>query len=297
MTRTALIAGQGALPRRVAQALAGTDWFACHLDGALPEGVGQSRGFRLEGLGSFIAGLKNDGVDQVVFAGRIVRPSVDPSRVDAATQPLLPRITDALQDGDDGALRALIATFEDAGLTVVAPQDLDPSMTALPLARQPSERDLEDIARAVDVHGALSPLDVGQGVVVAQGQVLAIEAAPGTDFMLATLAKQPPQPPRPAGAGAFDLFGGAADWLSGGSVPSGLPSFEKPAGGVFFKAPKLGQDRRIDLPVVGPDTIRRCAAAGLNGLALEDGGVLVLEPEDVAAQLRSTGLFLSAWSR
>lgn len=291
-----MIAGQGALPRRVAKALAGTDWFACHLDGFLPEGVGQSRGFRLEELGGFLTSLKDADVAQVVFAGDIARPALDPSRVDGATQPLLPRILQGLRDGDDAALRAVIATFEEAGLRVVAPSDLDPTLTELPLAGQPGEVDLADIARAVDVHAALSPIDVGQGVVVARGRVLAIEAAPGTDFMLATLAARPPQPPR-AAAGGFDLFGGAADWLSGGPAQSGLPPFDKPDGGVFFKAPKLGQDRRIDLPAIGPETIRRCAAAGLNGLALEQGGVMVLEPEDVAAQLRSSGLFLAAWSR
>lgn len=296
MTRTALIAGRGALPRRVAKGLAGTDWFACHLDGQVPDGVGQSRGFQLEQLGSFLTGLRDDDVSQVVFAGLIRRPNVDLARVDDATRPLVPRMAQALQEGDDAALRALIALVEQAGLSVVAPQDLDPTLVDLPLAGTPSDRDLADIARAVDVHKALSPLDVGQGVVVAGGQVLAVEAVPGTDFMLATLAKQPPQPPRPAGGSAFDLFGGAADWLSGGAVPSGLPPLDTPDGGVFFKAPKVGQDRRIDLPAIGPDTIRRCAAAGLNGLALEQGGVLILEPEDVTAQLRSTGLFLAAWT-
>ena len=296
MTRTALIAGRGALPCRVAKGLAGTDWFACHLEGAVPEGVGQSRSFRLEGLGGFVASLVEARVEQVVFAGAIDRPFFDPSRVDSATQPLLPRIGAALREGDDGALRALIEVFGAAGLAVVAPQDVDPTLTELPLAGAPSETDLADIVRAVEVHGALSPLDVGQGVVVASGRVLAIEAAPGTDFMLATLAQGPPQPPRPA-AGGFDLFGGAADWLSGGAAPAGLPSFDRPGGGIFFKAAKLDQDRRIDLPAIGPDTIRRCAAAGLNGLALERDGVLVLDPEDIAAQLRATGLFLTAWSR
>ncbi|MEM7709720.1 MAG: UDP-2,3-diacylglucosamine diphosphatase LpxI, partial [Pseudomonadota bacterium] len=287
--RTALIAGRGALPRRVAKGLAGTDWFACHLDGTVPDGVGQSRAFRLEGIGRFVTSLVEDGVSQVVFAGGIDRPTFDPSRVDGETQVLLPRISAALRDGDDGALRALIAVFEDAGLAVTAPQDVDPTLIDLPLAGAPSEADLADIAHAVNVHGALSPWDVGQGLVVAAGQVLVVETAPGTDFMLATLAEGPPRPPKPAGGG-FDLFGGAADWLSGGTMPAGLPAFERPPGGVFFKAPKVGQDRRIDLPAIGPETIRRCAAAGLNGLALEQDGVFVLEPDDVAAQLRATGL-------
>jgi DUF1009 family protein len=301
VTRTALIAGQGALPHRIARALSGTDWFACHLEGNLPEGVGQSRGFRIETLGTLLEDLGSRDVDRVVFAGAIGRPVLDPARLDAATAPLAPRLAEAIRAGDDGALRAVIDIFETAGLTVVAPQDLDPTLTDLPLTGTPSDRDLADIERAAAVHAALAPLDVGQGVVVAGGQVLGIEALPGTDWMLTSLAKGPPPPPRGAGGGGLfggDIFGGAADWLAGGGAPGrALPDFPRPEGGVFFKAPKAGQDRRVDLPAIGPDTVRRAAAAGLSGIAAEAGGILVLDRDDLAAQLRATGLFLAAWSR
>ncbi|MGB3409497.1 MAG: UDP-2,3-diacylglucosamine diphosphatase LpxI [Jannaschia sp.] len=304
MSRLALIAGQGALPAVLANALgrSGRAWFACHLKGFAPTGVGQSRAFRIENLGSFIASLKDDGVDEVCFAGAIARPPLDPSAVDAATTPLVPRMMQAVQVGDDAALRTVIAFFEEAGLAVVGAQDVAPALLTLPLHGTPTERDLSDIARAVEVHAALSAVDVGQGCVVAAGQVLAVEAAPGTDWMLASLYEGPPAPPqpRPPAGGLFggDLFGGAADWLSGGSVPrGGMPAFPRPAGGVFFKAAKPGQDRRIDLPTIGPETVRRVAAAGLNGIAVERGGVLVLDPEDVAAQVRAKGLFLAGWDR
>ncbi|MFO6463514.1 LpxI family protein [Jannaschia sp. KMU-145] len=298
MTRTALIAGQGALPRTLASALAGTDWFACHLDGFAPTGVGQSRGFRIETLGSFIADLRADGVTRVCFAGRIARPPLEAGAVDAATMPLVPRMMQALQSGDDAALRTVIAFFEEAGLEVVGAQDLMPALLDLPLTGTPSEGDLSDIARAAEVHRGLADLDIGQGCVVAGAQVLAVEAAPGTDWMLASLARRPTAPRPASGGGIFggDLFGGAADWLSGGGPAQGMPDFARPEGGVFFKAPKAGQDRRIDLPAIGPQTVRAAAAAGLNGIAVEAGGVLVLEREDVAAQLRATGLFLASWS-
>ncbi|WGH78738.1 LpxI family protein [Jannaschia ovalis] len=295
MSRLALIAGRGGLPRVLANALAGQDWFACHLQGFAPEGVGQSRAFRLEHLGSFIADLRDRGVDRACFAGAVSRPKVDPSAIDAATAPLVPRIMQVLGAGDDAALRAVMEIFEEAGIAVLAPQEVAPQLLDLPTQGTPSERDLVDIARAAEVHEGLSALDIGQGCVVAGGQVLAVETLPGTDWMLASLARRPAAPPR--GAGGFDLFGGAADWLSGGGAQPGLPAFERPEGGVFFKAPKLGQDRRVDLPTIGPETVRRAAAAGLNGIAVEAGGVLVLERDEVAAQLRGAGLFLAAWSR
>jgi DUF1009 family protein len=298
----ALIAGRGALPAHLANALGrpGADWFACHLEGHPPEGVGQSRAFRVERLGSFIAGLRAEGVERVCFAGAIARPPLDATAVDAATVPLVPRMMQAIRAGDDAALRAVLGFFEEAGLDVVAPQDVAPDLLDLPETGTPSARDRADIARAAEVHAALGAIDVGQGCVVAGGQVLAVEALPGTEFMLATLIPRPTAPRQEESGGLFggDLFGGAADWLSGGHGPvAPLPAFARPEGGVFFKAAKPGQDRRVDLPTIGPDTIRSVAAAGLRGLALERGGVLVLGRAEVASLLRRYGLFLTAWER
>ncbi|WP_245190988.1 LpxI family protein [Jannaschia formosa] len=299
----ALVAGQGGLPGALANALGrrGEPWFACHLEGFAPTAVGQSRGFRIERLGSVIAALRSEGVTRVCFAGRIARPPLDPSAVDAETMPLVPRMMQAIQAGDDAALRTVIAFFEEAGLSVVGAQEIAPDLLDLPVTGTPGQRDLADIARAAEVHAAIGAVDVGQGCVVARGQVLAVEALPGTDFMLASLTPQPPAPPEAPGQGLFggDLFGSAADWLSGsgGGLQRRLPDFARPEGGVFFKAAKPGQDRRIDLPVIGPETVRAVAAAGLNGLALEAGGVLVIDREDVAAQLAAAGLFLAAWER
>jgi DUF1009 family protein len=294
--RIALIAGQGAMPGIVASRLGreGRSWFACHLEGFEPRGVGQSRAFRLEELGSFLAALCEERVGEVVFAGAIRRPRLDPEALDEKTAPLAPRIAEALRAGDDAALRTVLALFEEAGLRVTAPQEVVPELGELPVSGTPGERDRADIARAAEVHAALAQVDVGQGCVVASGQVLAVEALPGTDWMLASLARRP-RAPQPRGGGG-DMLGGMADWLSGGAPrePT-LPEFPRPDGGVFFKAAKAGQDRRIDLPTIGPETVARCAAAGLAGLILERGGVLVIDREQCLARARSAGLFVAAW--
>ncbi|MEZ5885126.1 MAG: LpxI family protein, partial [Paracoccaceae bacterium] len=101
---------------------------------------------------------------------------------------------------------------------------------------------------------------------VAQGLCLAVEALPGTDAMLDFAALHQGLRPDPAGAR-----------------------------GVFYKAPKPGQDRRIDLPAIGPQTVARAAAAGLAGIAWEAGGVLLLGREKTLAAAQEAGLFL--WSR
>lgn len=298
--RTVLIAGEGALPGVLAAALgrSGTAWYACHLDGHPPAQVGQSRAFRIERLGGLLDELRADGVARVCFAGRVARPRIDPTQIDAATQLLVPRIAAALEAGDDGALRAVIEIFEDAGFDVVGADAIAPELLDVPVVGQPSDRDRRDIARARAVHAALGAADVGQGCCVAGGQVLAVEALPGTDWMLASLAPPPPAAPQPMAAAGGGLLGGMADWLSGPAMPArGLPDFARPPGGVLYKAPKPTQDRRIDLPTIGPETVRRAAAAGLAGIAIEAGGVLVLEAADVAAQARAGDVFLTTVER
>ena len=255
----ALIAGQGALPQLLA--CARPDAICYHLDGFAPDDV-SSQPFRIERLGSFIAALQANGVTEVCFAGRIARPLLDPSAIDAATLPLVPRMMQALQAGDDSALRVVLEIFEEAGLHVIAAQDVLPLLLVVPVQGTPSDRDRKDIARAMQVHAALDPLDVGQGCVVAGGQVLSIEAMPGTDWMLASLRH-----------------------------------FDGPVGGVLFKAAKARQDRRVDMATIGPDTVTGAAAAGLSGIAVVQDDILVLDAQEMTHRLTRTGLFLTTWTQ
>ncbi len=261
----ALIAGQGALPARVLAAWGGTA-LICELEGA-PSGLsGDPLRFRIEQLGSFLGTLKGAGVSEVCFAGRLSRPPLDPAAVDAATMPLVPRMLQALGQGDDAALRTVLSFFEEAGIAIRAAQEIAGDLmppAGVPSTAQPGERDEKDATRAAEIHAALGAADIGQGCVVAAGQALAVETLGGTDWMLATLA--------------------------GGNRPAG------PAGGVLYKAPKPGQDMRIDVPAIGPDTVAAAAAAGLSGIVIAAGGVIVLDPGATVAAADAAGLFL--WVR
>jgi len=258
----ALIAGTGALPEAVAGQLDAPP-LVCALIGHAPDTLTVDVTFRLETLGSFLAVLRDNGVKQVCMAGAIGRPAIDPNAIDAATLPLVPLIGKAMASGDDGALRAAIEIFEAAGLEVCAAQDIAPNL--LPgagcLSRlTPGERDRRDAARGAGIVAAMARADVGQACVVAESQALVLEGAFGTDWMLQGLATRPDA-----------------------------------GGGVLFKAPKPGQDRRVDLPVIGPDTILAACAAGLTGVVIEAGGVMVLDRDLVVAECDRLGLFL--WVR
>jgi hypothetical protein len=222
---------------------------------------GEPMAFRVENLGTLMQHLGAIGVRDVCFSGAISRPQIDPERIDAATAPLVPILLDALARGDDGALRAAIGLFEAAGFGVVAAQDLVPELLPPPgllSAARATALHEEDAARAERVHRILAPADIGQGVILRRGQVLAVEASPGTDFMLRSVR-------------------------------------DVAAGALFFKAPKRGQDRRADLPVIGPATLERARESRLSAVVVEAGGVMVLRPQDCAQFADAAGLVL--WVR
>lgn len=264
MTRTAVIAGQGALAPTVIAAL--DDPLVYALDGFAPHGV-DAQPFRLERLVPFLDSLLDQGVSRVVFAGAIRRPRLDPELFDSRTAQLVPRIMMAMQSGDDGALRAVLDVFQEHGLTIASVAEVAPGLIPAEgvLAGEPSAADRRDAARAALILATLGPLDVGQGAVVAQGQCLAIETLPGTEAMLDFAARHAGLRPNPNGAK-----------------------------GVFFKAPKPGQDMRIDLPTLGPDSMTQAAQAGLAGIAWQAGGVILLDRAEAIRRADAAGLFLWA---
>ncbi|WP_415182977.1 LpxI family protein [Phaeovulum sp.] len=268
MSATALIAGTGALPRLLAGVISG-DWVLCEMEGfpsSVP-GIEPVR-FRVERLVPFLDGLVDRGIGRVIFAGAMRRPRLDPELFDARTATLVPRLLQAMQSGDDATLREVIAIFEDWDLEVVGADQIDPDLVPGPgvLTGNPTNADAADADRAAAIVAALGSVDIGQGAVVAQGLCLAVEALPGTDAMLEFAALHQGLRPNPDGAR-----------------------------GVVFKAPKPGQDRRIDLPSIGPETVKRAAAAGLAGIAWEAGGVLLLDRAATLAEAEARGLFL--WAR
>jgi DUF1009 family protein len=122
----------------------------------------------------------------------------------------------------------------------------------------------EDIARGFALLAAMSAFDVGQAAIVAGRRVLAVEAAEGTDAMLDRVAamRESRRIVLPAGSG------------------------------VLVKAPKRRQDRRFDLPSIGPGTVTRAAAAGLAGIAVIAGATIVAEPQRLVEEADRAGLFV-----
>ena len=297
MTALALICGTGALPAEVASAHPPAP-FVCALDGFLPTGLTPDLTFRIETLGTLLGDLNDRGIASICLCGSIRRPPVDPMAIDAATMPFVPRIVAAMQRGDDGALREVMTIFEEAGFAMKAAHALAPDLlpqSGVLTSAQPGP-DVEDalhLAEAALID--MSQNDLGQACVVQDGQVIAREDDGGTDEMLSRLgdpdARSDAEDPINWTLDAVGhMLGDAADWLSGLE--------ERPVtsrNGFLFKAPKTTQDRRADLPTIGPTTARAAAHAGLAGIVIEAGGVIVLDLQAVLDVLNSQDMFL--WVR
>lgn len=263
--KVGILAGGGDLPARLAAAVRGTgrEVFIVAFEGQTDPAT--IAGFphlwsRFGAAGSIIARLKAEGVGDLVFAGPVRRPSFSELFPDWYTTKFLAKVgTRAL--GDDGLLRSVARELEGEGFRVVGLHDILGELLtpAGPVGRlTPDEAALRDIARGVEVARGLGALDVGQGCVVQQGIVLAVEAIEGTDAML--------------------------DRCAGLRRPGG--------GGVLVKVKKPQQDRRLDLPTMGTTTVEKAAAAGLAGIAVQAGGSLIVDRAAVGALADRLGLFV-----
>jgi UDP-2,3-diacylglucosamine hydrolase len=261
-----ILAGGGRLPGQVAAAAhaAGRSVFIVGLEGFADPAVlapWPHRMLRMFAVGQILAALRAHGCEDLVLIGPVRRPSLLDLRPDAEGARMLARIGRAAFAGDDGLLAAVVKIFGEEGFRVLGAHEiLNEALGPVGLLSKaaPDAVAMGDIRRGIAVVRALGAVDVGQGCVVQQGVVLAVEAAEGTDAMLGR-------------CGALARPG---------------------RGGVLVKLVKPGQDRRADLPTIGPDTVRAAGEAGLRGVAFEAGGTILADRDAAVAAADAAGLFL-----
>ena len=268
----AIICGGGMLPFAVADAASrqGRKVVLLAIKGwAEPAQVARYRHHWIA-LGQFGRGRRlaaAEGCRQVAFIGSVVRPALQEIRLDWQTLRLLPRLARLYRGGDDQLLSGIGRIFQEHGFALIGAQELatDIIVPSGPIGRLgPTPDDAADIACGLAVLSALGPFDIGQAVVVASNRVLAVEAAEGTDHLLARIV----------------------ELKQSGRIrcPSGV--------GVLVKAPKPGQDPRLDLPAIGPQTVAGVIRAGLAGLAVVAGGAIMAEPGRMAAAADAGRVFV-----
>lgn len=266
-----LIAGLGELPVAIADnaVATGQGVYVIRLRGFEEPGLGTHPGsvLGLGEVGAVIEHLKAAGCKDIVFAGNVSRPDFKSLKLDLRGIALLPKVISQARKGDDALLRVLIGEFEKNGFNVIGSDVAHASLVAprgLIAGPTPSESMMLDIQVAAKVAAATGALDIGQGCIVCDGLVLAVEAQEGTDDMLRRCA----------------------------SLPEAIRGSAAQRRGVLVKRPKPVQERRIDLPTTGVSTIELAAAAGLAGVAVEAGGALMLNRSRMEQRAVELGVFI-----
>lgn len=270
----AIIAGAGEIPLLIAQGEtgAGRNPFIVEVQGFADQDYAAYDHIRLPvtKIGGMQKAMREAGCDAVCFIGRITRPDFKSLMgLDTAALALLPKITQAARYGDDALMRVIIDSFEKKGLSAIGADQVLASLvpTAGVLGSiEPDAVAKADISKALKIAALIGEQDIGQGAVVANGLVLAVEAQEGTDEMLMRVARLP-----------AEIRGSAA----------------KPVG-VLGKTPKPKQERRIDLPTIGLKTIDGVKHAGLAGIAVRAGNALIPRMDETIAAADAAGIFIYA---
>ena len=272
--RFGLIAGNGQLPLDVAERLSAQKMLAhviC-VSGEADDVLRQHphTDLRTECLGYAVPELLRHRVTHVVLAGGIrQRPDFRALRVPARLWLDLPSIALRLVRGDDALLSILVRTLDKHGLTVVGAHEVLPEMLAGggTLGSVRSRIADDEMAFAMSVAATLGAQDIGQAVVTAGKRVIAVEGAEGTDAMLARVA----------------------ELRRNGRV-------SKSAQAVLAKSVKPDQERRVDLPTIGPDTVAACATAAIQTICLSAGSTLIVEAAKTVRLADDAGIAIVGWS-
>lgn len=271
----AIVCGSGTLPLEAAReaSLCGRDPFLVGLVGSAGKEIEAFPHLwvRLGEVGKLLAAVRARGIEEMAFLGAVTRPELGDLLPDWGAVVRAGDIARLFRGGDDALLRGVAQLFEGEGFRIVGPRDFAPGLLAPRgeiVGPAPDEAELADISFGVKLLAAMSPFDIGQGSVIADGRALAVEAAEGTDAMLARVV----------------------ELRANGRVR------RKGKAGVFVKAAKRGQDLRLDLPAVGPATIEAAKRAQLAGVAVAAGEVLIADKAAFVKAAEKAGLFVYGWS-
>ncbi|MBL4758178.1 MAG: UDP-2,3-diacylglucosamine diphosphatase LpxI [Rhizobiales bacterium] len=265
----AIVAGGGEIPVRFAESVAATGRkiLVIAIDGEADDEiqVWPHIVWKLGALGQLFSTLRKHNCSELVMLGYVPRPQFRDLHLDVSGLKYIPKILRILVGGDGSVLDKLVKYIEREGITIRGAHEISSGLCLSEKflgSVKPNKVLKEDIKFGTRMSRTFGEFDVGQGVVVDRGRILAVEAVEGTDRMLSRCA---------------DLRSEKGNTRSG----------------VLVKLPKPGQDLRVDMPTIGVKTIQGIAAAGLAGIAVERGHTLVVDKEGVTKAANEAGVFVT----
>jgi len=263
LSKLGIIAGDGYLPLKVANAYqCAESIYIAKLNADNLEkyhSYYNTKEFSLGAVGSILEYFRINKVSDIVMCGGLKRPDFAKLKVDRTGAALLYRIVKTKFLGDDKLLRVVADFIEEMGFKIIAATEILKNAT-IPIGvvtnRSPNATELQDIRLGVVEARKLGVMDYGQAVIVERSNILGLEEQSGTDMLLQSCATK-----------------------CNGSA-------------ILVKMMKPIQDERLDIPTIGEETIRNAAKAGLVGIAVEAGKVIVIDREKVINMANELGIFI-----
>ncbi len=260
MSKVGLIAGQGDLPALILEALKSQsrECFVLAIkedaNPTLTDGVAHEW-IPMAEIARTMEIFSEHGVKDIIMAGKLSRPPLKALKPPALAAKILKRLGAAFFKGDDALFKAIVSVFEEEGFSIIgADEVLGDLLTPKGVLTQTQPNNMSDIELAAQAARDLGARDIGQAVIIQNEAILAEEDEQGTDALLKRVSTA--------------------------------------KGAILAKMKKPAQERRVDLPAIGPDTIKTLAEGEFAGVVLEAEGSIILHRDDVIALADKHGLFV-----
>ena len=212
-------------------------------------------------VGKVINFFKKNNIENIVFAGGVKKPSIGLMKLDFKGFLLLKQLLKNKMLGDNTVLETVISFLNKYNLNVL---EIDSILDDIKLNKgnntKISANDyIENIEYGKNILQSLSDFDIGQSIVIQQKNVIGIEAVEGTENLIKRCK---------------DL------------------KYNKGQKAILVKIKKLNQTRKIDLPTIGPDTIKQVYEAGFAGIAIDCENCIVLSIDKVIDLANKYNLFI-----
>ena len=216
----------------------------------------------LGSIASSLIRLKREGYKNLVLAGGLKRPSLRSIKPDINTIKIFARYTKVfLKGGDNNLLKFVIQEIENLGIKVLNIKKIAPDIFidfGIHSQKKPSGKSQKYIQKAKRILDTISCYDIGQSLIIQQGNIVGIEAMEGTDELIKRCSS---------------LF------IEG----------DKP---ILVKLLKKKQEMRVDLPTIGINTIRLCKKYSIQGIAFSANKTIFLEKKKFLQNINFYNIFL-----
>ena len=219
-------------------------------------------------LGQAIKILKKNKCKKIIFAGQVKKPKFSKTKFDFKALYYLPKIIKGSLKGDAYIIKEIIKIFNKEKIKILNQTFYNKELLLKKgscTKAKPNIYNKKDINLGKYIINSLKDNNVGQAVVVRNGNVVAIEDSKGTDSMLDRAQK----------------------------IIKNI-SNEKNRNGILLKFPKSNQDLRIDLPTIGINTVKKCIKTGLKGIVVKSNQNIFLDKFESIKIANKNKIFICA---